>query len=224
MWDRDWLRAKTDVTDLFAVGTHETADGKDAFAQRTPLHGFFAARIPTGASPDTKLGGGAEKFDFQVLGVHVKAMAEGHAQRSRSAAVLTDWMTVSAPKVDADVMFMGDWSAPPHHRCWTPSHALEATPNASVAFRGTNDPSDFSYLWLANRNDKYVSRIDLTAMSLSSMHQVAGDVATVVRWKPIEDVLAEAQNLHSNEVKAVMQELKELVSDHMPTVSRFYFP
>jgi hypothetical protein len=44
MWDRDWIRAKDEVRDLFPRGHHRAPNGKDAFAGRTPLFGYFARR------------------------------------------------------------------------------------------------------------------------------------------------------------------------------------
>jgi len=76
MWDRDWIRSKDEVTDLFPRGTHQMPDGKDAFAGRTPLFGYFTARVPVAEEPniEERQGSGSEKFDFQVLGVHLKAI------------------------------------------------------------------------------------------------------------------------------------------------------
>ncbi len=217
MWDRKWLRAKGDVTDLFERGTHKAPDGKDAFAGRTPLYGYFSARI---AEPGEDFG--TDKFDFQALGVHLKAMAEGHEQRLASAKTLADWLSKDAPMTDSDALIVGDWNASPDDSCWAPIHKLEKGPNSGVFFQSINDPSDFSYLWLKNRSDKFVSRIDLAAMTLSSMEQVKGQAARVVRWKPIEETIARAGKLTAREVVKVMREIKEAISDHMPTVTQFY--
>lgn len=222
MYDRDWVRAKADVEELFPRNTHRTPDGKDAFANRTPLYGYFTARSVGEANPNAPGGmtRGA-KFDFQALGVHLKAMGEGAPQRLASAKVLADWLKKTAPLMDSDAMILGDWNAAPDDDCWAPIHAMEG--NGGVHFRQINDPSDFSYLWLANRQDKYVSRIDLTAMTLSSAQNVVGKAAEVIRWKPIEEVIAKAGDLTATEVRRVMEKLKEQVSDHLPTVSRFYY-
>ncbi|MCX6855783.1 MAG: endonuclease/exonuclease/phosphatase family protein [Verrucomicrobia bacterium] len=221
MYDRDWVRAKTDVEELFPRGTHEMPDGKDAFAGRTPLHGYFTARSV--GAPNPNGGVTSSKFDFQALGVHLKAMGEGAPQRLASAQVLADWLKRTAPLTDSDAMIMGDWNAAPDDECWAPIQALEADPESGVKFQSINDPSDFSYLWLKNRSDSYVSRIDLTAMTLSSARQVVGDAARVVRWKPIEEVIARTGDMTSTEARRVMNQLKDQVSDHLPTLSRFYF-
>lgn len=53
MYDRDWVRAKADVDELFPRSTYRTPDGKDAFAGRTPLYGYFTARAVGEANPNT---------------------------------------------------------------------------------------------------------------------------------------------------------------------------
>jgi endonuclease/exonuclease/phosphatase family metal-dependent hydrolase len=223
MWDRDWLRAKTDARELFPRGTHLTEDGKDAFGGRTPLYACFEARSAAEA-PATGHGGSAHRrFDFQALGVHLKAMEDGAPQRLASARVLANWLTKDSPRVDSDAMIMGDWNAPPADKCWEPFHKLDHGSEARLAFRSINDPSKFSYLWLQNRTTKYVSRIDLTAMSLSSLEEVKGTAAEVVRWRPIQETLARAGELTDRQVQQVMLELKEQISDHLPVVTRFYF-
>lgn len=223
MWDRDWLRAKGDVEDLFPRGTHTFGNpAKDAFAGRTPLYAFFSARIPVddveAADP---YAGGPDKFEFQALGVHLKAMGDGHPQRRHSAEVLSTWLKDDAPKVDADVVILGDFNAPPSDKkSWEPFHKLERAGHA--AFQSINDESDFSYLWLANKGSQFVSRIDLSVVSLSAEAQ-AQALAQPILWKPIEETLAQAGDLKAAEVRAVMREIKENLSDHLPCVSRFYF-
>ncbi len=220
MWDQDWIRAKREAHDLFERGTHLTDDGKDAFAGRTPLRGYFSARLP-GAAGDAP-GEGSDKFDFQVLGVHLKAMTEGAAQRLESAKVLAEWLEKEAPKTDHDALIMGDWNAPPGDDCWKPFHDLERKPGSRVRFTDINDASDFSYLWLANRSAKYVSRIDLTAVSLASETPPPQIAGKVVRWNPIQEVIARAGSLTAKEVADVLKQVKESVSDHLPTATRFY--
>ncbi len=216
MWDRDGLRARGNVEDLFPRSTYKMDNGSDPFAGRTPLYGYYSARLPEAGG-----GGSGDAFDFQMLGVHLKAMGSGHAQRLESAKVLSKWLTKDAPTVDSDVLIMGDWNAPPDDSCWKPFHDLES--GGTVAFRKINDPTAYSYLWLANKQDKFMSRIDLTLASVASMKQVVGQAAQVVKWKPIEEALAIAGGYTDKEVIRVMREAKETISDHLPTVTRFYF-
>ncbi len=220
MWDRDWLRAKTEVEELFPRGTHTFGSPpKDAFAGRTPLYGYFAARIPSDAA--RREGPRPRELDFQVLGVHLKAMEDGYPQRKASASVLSSWLRNDAPRTDADVLVIGDFNAPPSdQRSWGPFYELEDHGNA--AFRSINDESDFSYLWMRNKGSDLVSRIDLAVVSLSAVAQ-AQTLAQPILWRPIEETLAQAGDLTSSRVRAVMRDIKENLSDHLPVVSRFYF-
>jgi len=166
---------------------------------------------------------GTEKFDFQVLGVHLKAMAEGTPQRKESAAILANWLTTTAQATDSDTMILGDWNAAPDAPEWAPFHALEDDPATPVHFRDINDPSDYSYLWLANRSNRFLSRIDLAAVTLASANQVVDQqIAKVVQWVPIQEALARAGSMKDKAVVKVLQEVKEAVSDHLPTLARFY--
>lgn len=221
MWDRDWVRAKSEVQELFERGKYQKPGKKDPFAGRTPLYGYFSARIPAGSN--VTVPSGAEKFDFQALGVHLKAMAEGAPQRRESAKILADWLTKTAPLTDSDTMILGDWNAGPDAPEWAPIRALEQGPGPRVHFSKINDPSDYSYLWLANRKEKFMSRIDLTAITLSSEKQIVKkQVAKVVKWLPIEEALAKAGSMTHKDVVKVLKEVKETISDHLPTLARFY--
>jgi len=218
MWDRDYVRSKIAPEDLFARGTHRTPDGKDAFGTRAPLYAYFAVREDA-----IEPGGGTRTFDFQILGVHLKAMVEGHPQRLKSAEVLSEWLVNESPRTDSDAVILGDWNAPPDDPCWKPFHDLEQAPEGRVKFREINDPSDYSYLWLRNRSDKFLSRIDLTAMTLSSFQQVEGEAARVVLWQPVEETLARAGGWISAQAVRLLKRIKEEVSDHLPVISRFYW-
>jgi hypothetical protein len=108
--------------------------------------------------------------------------------------------------VDTDILIMGDFNAPPNDKCWQPFHEMEDA--GKIKYKEINDNDDFSYLWLANKSDKYVSRIDLTVMSTASSNQVAGEVVKVVRWQPIEEAIARAGNMTDKEVTDVMKKIK----------------
>lgn len=214
MWDRDFVRAKTEVAELFAKGTYQQTGQKDPFAERTPLYGYFT----TATESDPAVG----KFDFQAIGVHLKAMADGAPQRQRSAEVLSDYLHKLSAEVDADVLIMGDFNAPPTDACWKPFHKLEK--NETAAFTSINDPSEYSYLWLRNQGSQFVSRIDLGVVTTSSMEQVVGNTAMkVVQWQPLEETIARAGSITDRAVRDIMAEIKENISDHLPTVTRFYF-
>lgn len=217
MWDTQVLKARDNVEELFKQGEYKMADGKDPFARRTPLYGYFKGR-PVEA--DGSLGSQGY-FEFQTLGVHLKAMADGAAQREESAKILSDWMRVEAPLIDADVMIMGDFNAPPGDPCWAPFHALEDQDKAK--FQSINDPTDFSYLWLDNATSRAVSKIDLAVLSLASAENVVGEAATAVRWKPIDEALKDSGTLSDKKVREIMKILKNELGDHLPCATRFFF-
>jgi len=214
MWDREFVRAKSEVTDLFPKHTYRETGQKDPFAERTPLYGYFT----TATESDPSVG----KFDFQAIGVHLKAMDDGAPQRLRSAEVLSDYIHKLSAEVDADVLIMGDFNANPTDACWKPFHKLEKEETA--AFASINDPSEYSYLWLRNTGSKYVSRIDLSVVTTASLKQVVDNtIAKVVNWQPIEEAIARAGNLTDRAVRDVLAQIKENISDHLPTITRFYF-
>lgn len=125
MYDADFIRA-----DLFSRGMHKMPDGKtDAFAGRTPIYSYFNAY-----SED------AAKFDFQLVGVHLKAMTDGAPQRMESANVLKKWMEDEGSFVDSDILIMGDFNAPPDADCWKSFHEMEDA--GKVKYREINDKDD----------------------------------------------------------------------------------
>lgn len=224
MWDRDWIRAKDEVRDLFPRGHHRAPNGKDAFAGRTPLFGYFAARIPEPhPAREGEYLGGPGVFPFQALGVHLKAMPDGHVQRLASSRVLANWLSLEAAQAGVDSLILGDWNAPPDDPCWKPFHDMEDGQQETVKFRQINDPSDFSYLWLQNQSSKFVSRIDLAAVSLASESKPEEALlGQAIRWKPIEEAIARAGSMTDRRVREVLTEIKETISDHLPVISRFY--
>ncbi len=125
MDDLDWVRSEDDVRELFNKGQIK-ADGKDAFP-RLPLLGIF-----TTVSPDAT--GASQPFDLQFLGLHLKSQrGGGGSQRRKSAEALHNWLEQEAPTVDADVMLLGDWNAPPDDTAWEPLHELERGGEAKFA-------------------------------------------------------------------------------------------
>ena len=214
MWDREFIKAKEEVQDLFDRGTYQKPGKKDPFAGRTPLYGHFTSRIEAGEAFD--------KYDFQVVGLHLKAMADGVTQRAESAKILVDYLEKDFQQKTGDILMMGDFNAPPDDKkSWSAFHQLEKKSPEQFKFTAINDPSDFSYMWLKNMSDKYVSRIDLTAMSLSSELKV-GSAGTPVKWKPIEEAISRAGKISDKEVRDTMSEIKELISDHLPVLTQFY--
>jgi len=207
MYDLDWIRAKDDIGELFAKGEHKTSDDKEVFP-RLPLRAYFTGRT----EPDE------EPFDFQLLGLHLKSQrGDGTEQREEAAQILADWLTKDSKQVDADVIMIGDWNAPPSADVWKPFRTLE---NAGKAlFTSVNDEDDFSHLMYQSKT-KWGSRLDLTAVSMASAAQLS-QAPGVVRWKSLDELLT--ANPNANQLKAYIKEIRETVSDHLPVVSRYYF-
>lgn len=215
LYDLDWLRTTDDVRELFARGEVTTPEGKDAFP-RLPLWGSFTCLPPRRQA--------GEPFDFQMVGLHLKSQRtapedsdQGQDQRALAAEALADWMKREAPKVDSDVILLGDWNQGPTAPEWAPFHQLERQGHA--AFRRINDDSAISHLLYRNRQD-YGSRLDLEALSLAALGQVSGRAAQVIRWKPLDQLASQGGAKH---LAAFIRDLGEKVSDHMPVLTRFYF-
>lgn len=208
MHDLDWLRLKDDAAELFGKGTIRSDDGKDAFP-RLPFLGIFTC-LPR---VDTK-----DVFDFQLLGVHLKSQrGGGGAQRERGAKALADWLTKEAPRVDSDVIVLGDWNAPPSADVWKPIWELEDAGHAH--FTKVNDESEISHL-MYQRASEYGSRLDLACITQSAIEQVK-TAPKVVRWTSLDELLEGSPK--GTQIRSYIREISANVSDHMPVVTRFYF-
>lgn len=205
MHDLDWIRTKDDPRELFGRGEVTTKDGKDVFP-RLPLWNSFTALTEQ------------EPFDFQLLGVHLKSQRDGGAdQRTLAARRLCGWLQADAPKVDSDVLILGDWNAPPANPEWKPFHDLEK--KGVVGFRSVNDDSDFSHLMYQNKA-RYGTRLDIQAITTTAQRALQAKPA-VARWTTLDELLA--TNPTAARLKGYIKDMREKVSDHIPVVSRFYF-
>ena len=181
MYDMDWVRAKSDIVELFKDQEVLTSSGKNAFP-RLPLYAYF-----TGLSHE------ADPFDFQLLGVHLKSQRDGDAvngkvegdggkaQRELAAKKLAEWLTKDAPKNDADALIIGDWNAPTTASVWDPLRALDK--KNKIKFEGLNNSNEISYLMYQNASS-LGSRIDLEATTVSAYKDMASN-PEVVRWQRI---------------------------------------
>ncbi len=215
LWDLDWVRTKDNVHELFEKGQYQTADHKEVFP-RLPLWSSFRCR------PQASKQNNSEKtrppFDFQLLGLHLKSqMGGGGEQRRMAAETLSTWLLNEAPKVDADVIMMGDFNEPPTSDTWAPFHKLEADEKA--LFAGINKDNEFSHLMYRNKNE-IGSRLDLRVVSVAAADEVA-QKGGVVCWEPLTKLLARHPN--ASVLKKYLNDLKKDVSDHMPVVMRFYW-
>ncbi len=210
MYDKDWIRAKDDIQELFGKGMIKTGDNKDVFP-RLPFYGFFLARSPR----DLNLG-----FTFQLIGLHLKSqVGGGSSQRIIAAEKLSYWLQTEGELVDADVIMIGDWNKSPDDNDWAAIHKLEKA--GKVKFKSINDTNDFSHLYY-ERKTKLGSRLDIALVSTSMATQMKNRKTKVIRWVTINELLKSADELKTTEIKAILNTIKEEVSDHMPLFSRYY--
>ncbi len=215
LWDLDWVRAKDEVHELFEKGQYQTADRKEVFP-RLPLWSSFRCRPQTSKHKDS--GKIRPPFDFQLLGLHLKSqMGGGGEQRKMAAETLSSWLVNEAPKVDADVIMMGDFNEPPNRDTWAPFHQLETDEKA--LFNGINKENEFSHLMYRNKNE-IGSRLDLRVVSMAAADEIA-QKGGVVCWESLTKLLA--RHPKASVIQKYLHDLKESVSDHMPVVMRFYW-
>lgn len=210
MYDTEWLRAKDDIREMYSKGEIKTGDNKDAFP-RLPLKGYFLVK-----SPNIDESG----FTFQIVGVHLKSqMGDGGSQRRMAAEALTHWLEGDANDVDSDTIIMGDWNKDPHDADWKSIHKMET--DGKVKFEAINDPSDFSHLYYKNKND-IGSRLDIVLASSDAYRQMQNKKGNVVQWASISDLVNSADPVTAAEIKAILKDIRDNVSDHMPLHTRFY--
>jgi endonuclease/exonuclease/phosphatase family metal-dependent hydrolase len=217
MYDTDWVRAKDDVRELFGKGQVTIPSGgrrKDVFP-RLPLWGYFQAmREERGRPP----------FDFQLVGLHLKSQRtsddapdrEDARQRAAAADALAEWMETDGSDLDSDIILLGDWNKEPTAPEWRAFRELEERELA--AFTKINDEGDISHLMYRNRN-QVGSRLDLQALSYTALDNVyqPKTAGSVIRWQPVDQLMGKSA------LKDKIKELRALVSDHMPVLTRFYF-
>lgn len=210
MYDSQWIRAKDDIVELFGKGAVKTGDNKDAFP-RLPFKGYFLAK-----SPDASKTG----FSFQLVGVHLKSqMGDGGSQRRTAAEKLCWWLQKEADEVDADTIIIGDWNKGPDDTDWKAVHKMER--DGDVLFKKINDTSDFSHLYYKNKTD-FGSRLDIALVSTDAGENLADKKTEVIKWVTIDELIQSASDKKVTEIKAIIDDIKTNISDHMPLFTRYY--
>lgn len=224
LWDRDWVRAKTDVVELFGdeklTVPAESGTKPQAVFPRLPLWGYFEALADDASE---------EGFTFEILGLHLKAQGPapkgykgpakrwGIPQRRKAARRLAAWLTEDGDHYDTDVIVVGDWNAKTDETEWKAIRDLED--EAGVVFSNINDPGAPSHLVRLNKSGPAGSRLDLHLVTdTASAQAVPKGLGIVVQWSPFEHLDA----FSSKELKDLFKRLKQRFSDHLPVVSRFY--
>jgi predicted extracellular nuclease len=154
------------------------------------------------------------------VGVHLKSqMGDGGSQRRTAAEKLCWWLEKEADEVDADTIIIGDWNKGPEDADWKPIHKMEKA--GKVLFEKINDTSDFSHLYYKNKQN-FGSRLDVALVSVDAAHGLVGKKVDVIKWTTIDDLIQSASDKKVAEIKAILDDIKLNISDHMPLFTRYY--
>ncbi|MFV8756817.1 endonuclease/exonuclease/phosphatase family protein [Nannocystaceae bacterium ST9] len=222
LWDRDWVRAKAPLGELFddehLSVPSEIGNGRQAVFPRLPVWGYFEARSESD-----------EGFNFELVGLHLKAQGPaprgysgpekrwGVAQRTRAALRLAQWLVEEEEHLDADVIVVGDWNANVGEKEWAP--LLDVESQGSIAFESINRDTEISHMVRLNKGGPAGSRIDLVLVTNEAQANAVSDqVGVVVQWSLFDHLDA----LDGDERQELFKQLKQKFSDHLPVVSRFY--
>lgn len=191
VYDMEWVKASTPVTELFSNDRPKIGD-KDVFP-RLPLHAKFVAHTSDSTDP----------LDFEAVGVHLKSQrGGGGAQRTEAARYLASWLVQG--RTDGDALIAGDWNAPADRPEWEAIRDLEE--RGLVHFRSWNANGEVSHTSRSGRG----SRLDYILTTSDLARTAAEEGSTVIAFNELLD-------------RAEFQQYFDIVSDHLPVVSRFYF-
>lgn len=224
MWDRDWVRAKTEPVELFKEENlrvpAETGTKPQAVFPRLPLWGYFEALA---SKP------GDEGFTFELVGVHLKAQGPGPKgykgpdkrwgipQRTRAAERLGSWLGDDHAHSDTDIIVIGDWNATPDQEEW--KHLRELERKGEIRFTKINKLGEVSHLVRLNASGPAGTRIDLHLITrAANANAVPKNKGVVIKWKPFDNLSSMVAKDRLDYFKA----LKARFSDHLPVLTRFY--
>lgn len=225
MWNRDWVRAKEDVAEVFADANPalpaEFGTGRQKVFPRLPVWGYFEVRPPPGVA--------GEGFTFEAMGVHLKAQGPapkgysgpdkrwGVPQRTQAAKMIARWLGDPDEHFDTDVIVAGDWNAVPGEKEWKTLRELERA--GAIRFESINPADEVSHLVRLNAKGGQGSRLDLHLVTDSaSARQVPDEAGVVIKWSFFDELDA----LPTAHRRTLFSRLKATFSDHLPVVSRFY--
>ncbi len=224
LWDRDWIRAKSLPVEILGDQNDEVTEEGLERPQRTfprlPLWGYFEALAADSAN---------EGFTFELAGVHLKAQGPaprnatvskprwGIPQRTSAAKKLAEWLMDGPQHYDSDLIVVGDWNAKPSAPEWASIRKLER--DGEVAFSRVNRDDEVSHLARLNKSGPAGTRLDLVLVtSEAEANAVPDNVGAVVQWSAFDELPA----LSTEERSALARSIREVFSDHLPVVSRFY--
>lgn len=210
MYDTEWIKPKDDIQELFGKGTIKTGDNKEVFP-RLPLWGYFTVKNQV----MSKIG-----FTFQLVGLHLKSqMGGGGSQRRTAADKLVYWLEKEANDLDSHTIMIGDWNKGPDDADWQPIHEMEK--KKKVLFSTINDASDFSHLYYENKSN-LGSRLDIALVSSDVKSQLKNKKADAIHWYKIDELINSTESKLATEIIAILNDIKQNISDHMPLHTRYY--
>jgi endonuclease/exonuclease/phosphatase family metal-dependent hydrolase len=220
MWDRDWVRLKQPVRELFEGDMKVTAeDGKkrEVFP-RLPLYGYFEglSSVP-----------GTEGFTFELVGVHLKSQMApmgfgggrfGINQREKAAETIAQWLQSEEEHSDEDVLVVGDFNAAPGTEEWKPLRKLED--RGEIDFEAINPAEEVTHVARLNKSGPGGTRLDFHLVTDAADAQAVPDQkAVVIQWSLFQHL----DQLSAEDRKVLHKAMRTNFSDHLPCVTRFYF-
>lgn len=222
LWDRDWVRAKRNLRELFADNRPRVDDELkpgnqvDVFP-RLPVSGYFGAKAEDGN----------EAFSFDLLGLHLKAQGPkprdyagtidrfGIPQRTESARRLAGYLRENT----GNVLVVGDWNADPMLGEWADIRELENA--GDVSFTSINPSDAPTHLARINKSGVVGTRLDLHLVtSALEAKSVPNGCGAVVMWRVLDE--ASLKMMSSEDLKNLYKTIRDTYSDHLPVLSRFY--
>lgn len=223
VWDRDWIRAKESIVELFADEQNLVIaeDGRKAsIFPRLPLWGYFEA-LPTEPSSTN------DGFTFELVGVHLKSQMPpkgvagisrgGIRQRTKAAKRLAKWIASAGEHYDEDVIVIGDWNAKPSEKEWDALRKLER--DRQIVFEEINPEGEITHLARFNRSGGGGSKLDLHVISTAADAAAVPDKrGVVIKWSLFDHL----DVLDSTARQKLFKTFTHFISDHLPVLSRFY--
>jgi endonuclease/exonuclease/phosphatase family metal-dependent hydrolase len=220
MWDRDWVRLKQPVRELFDIDLKVAAeDGKQREVfPRLPLYGYFEGLSSTP---------GTEGFTFELVGVHLKSQMPpmgfgggrfGIKQREKAAETLAQWLQEDDQHADEDVIVIGDWNAAPGTKEWKPLRQLEQ--QGEIGFESINPAKEVTHIARLNKSGPGGTRLDFHLVTKPAQaHAVPNQKAVVIQWSLFDHL----DELATGDRTVLYKAMRTNFSDHLPCVTRFYF-